>query len=378
LQGKISNMKVMIIGGHMAPALGLLHAVPKNWDIVYVGRKHVFEGDLGTSLEYETIKKKSIRFIPFTTGRLQRRLTTHTIPSLVKIPQGFFSAVLLLKKEKPDVVVGFGGYLSVPFGFAARLQDTPFLIHESTLHAGLANKILAPIAKKVCISWDSSRIYFPKSKTVLTGDPLLPFNEKIPKNLLPKSSESLPLLFIAGGSGGSHAVNTIIFNCLEQLVEKFRIIHQTGAAQEFGDYEKLLEKKKQLPKKLQERYAVMQFITPDVVNSVFALADIFIGRSGVNTVATLMLLKKKCILIPLSVGQKDEQLENAKLLQSAGLGIIIDQDTLSSDILLEKIQELLEEDSSSVSKWEIPVITNGAENLMKEVFVCAKSHHQEK
>ncbi|HYK08824.1 MAG TPA: UDP-N-acetylglucosamine--N-acetylmuramyl-(pentapeptide) pyrophosphoryl-undecaprenol N-acetylglucosamine transferase [Candidatus Eisenbacteria bacterium] len=362
----------------MAPALGFLNSLPQAWDVVYIGRKYAFEGDLGTSLEYETIKKQHIRFIPFTTGRLQRKFTSRTLPSLGKIPVGFFNALLLLKKEKPDVIMGFGGYLSVPICLAARLLSIPFLIHESSLGAGLANRILAPFATKVCISWDSSRAYFPSNKTILTGNPFLPFDQKLPKNLLPESVEALPLLFVAGGSGGSHIINTKLLQNLPLLLEKFRIIHQTGSSQEFGDFEKLLKEKEKLSKQLQDRYSVMQFIDPDVVNSVFANADLFIGRSGINTVATLYRLKKKAILIPLSVGQKNEQMENAKLLEAEGLGYIVSQNSLSLETLLQAIEKLQKGKTQNSPKWGIPILTNGAENLVKEVAVCTKLHPQEK
>src|SRR5579872_49459 len=159
-------MRVAVIGGHMAPAVGCIDKLPKDIDIVYIGREHIFEGDSGSSLEQEIITEKGIRFIPLQAGRVQRVLTQHTIPSLLKIPQGFTQALALLKKEKPDVIVGFGGYLSVPIGVAAALLGIPLIIHESTMAAGLANKILAPFAKRICISWESSRPYFPKNKTV--------------------------------------------------------------------------------------------------------------------------------------------------------------------------------------------------------------------
>lgn len=195
-------MKILIVGGHMAPALGLLDVLPKNIGVVYVGRAHVFEADEGESLEQKTIRERGIRFIPFKSGRMQRSLSRQTIPSLLKIPKGFTQALDILKKEKPDIVVGFGGYLSVPIGLAAKLMGIPLLIHESTLGAGLANKVLSPFANRICISWDSSRANFPQSKTVLTGNPLLPFRTKNKNLPLPVSKEKLPLIVVTGGSGG--------------------------------------------------------------------------------------------------------------------------------------------------------------------------------
>lgn len=371
-------MKIALIGGHMAPALGFISALPKNVDIVYIGRQHVFEGDSGNSLEYEKIREKGIPFSSFTTGRIQRGFGVHTIPSLLKLPKGFVNALQILTREKPDIVVGFGGYLSVPLGIAASILHIPLVIHEQTLDAGLANKFLASFAKKICISWDSSRLYFPKEKTVLTGIPLLPFHARIPQEVLPHSRESLPLLLITGGSGGSHVINDLLTQILPQLLSISKIIHQTGDAKEFRDYEKLLEKKNALPFSLQKRYSVVKFIDPEIINTLFEKTDVVIGRSGINTVAALLLLKKKCVLIPLPIGQKNEQLKNAQLLESEGLSIILKQQALSHELFYQTIMDQMKKTIHEKKKWEIPIKTHGADNLTKEVLSCLSQHHNEK
>lgn len=359
----------------MAPALGFLSAVPHGTDVVYVGRQHVFEADEGESLEQKTIRERGLRFIAFRSGRVQRRLSRQTIPSLLKIPKGFVQALQILKKEKPDIVIGFGGYLSVPLGIAAKMLGIPLLIHESTLRAGLANKVLAAFADCICISWESSRPYFPQKKITLTGNPLLPFVSSRTHLPLPESKEKLPLIMVTGGSGGSHVVNAIILQILPELLEKAKVVHQTGDAHAFGDYKKLLAKKKMLPRKLQQRYSVVQFIHPEIINTVFAKADLVIGRSGINTVASLLVLRKKAILIPLLVGQKNEQLNNAKLMESEGLATILDQKSLSAKILFTTIQDMLSHKTIETAKWQIPVITHGAEHMMKEVLRCVSSHN---
>lgn len=360
----------------MAPALGLVNALPKNATIVYVGRQHVFEGDEGESLEQKTIRERGIRFIPLKSGRVQRALTRQTIPSLLKVPRGFAQAVAILHKEKPDVVVGFGGYLSVPMGFAARLLHIPLIIHESTLGAGLANKILAPFAQKICISWDSSRAFFPENKTIVTGNPLLPFRTNAKQLPLPASKEHLPLIVVSGGSGGSHMVNIRIAHILPELLEIARVVHQTGDAKAFKDYDMLLAKKHTLSKKLQNRYFLVKFISPEDMNSVFAAADLVVGRSGINTVAALLILQKRALLIPLLVGQKNEQLQNAQLMESEGLAHIVDQHELSAKTLFQSIREMLLFKNPGKVKWHIPVIQKGAENLTKEVLQCVKSHKE--
>src|SRR3989344_2430412 len=107
-------MKIVIIGGHLAPALSVIEELDRSVEILYIGRKHALEGDSAVSLEYDTITKKSIAFVSLKTGRFQRSLTRHSFFSIVKIPVGLLQAIAVLKKFKPDVVVGFGGYVSFP------------------------------------------------------------------------------------------------------------------------------------------------------------------------------------------------------------------------------------------------------------------------
>lgn len=331
-------MKILVTGGHMGPALALIQALPKGDSVVYVGRSHVFEGDKGSSLEQTTIQHLGIPFVELTTGRIQRKFSPYTISSLFKIPRGIIQSLTILRKEKPDVVVGFGGYLSVPIGLAAFLLRIPLVIHEQTLSAGLANKLLAPFATTICISWPSSAASFPKKKTVLTGNPLLQ-KELLKEIKLPTSS--LPLVVVAGGSGGSHAINVLIEENLQELLSVCRVVHQTGDAQEFGDYSRLQTLSATLPQELQKRYVLTKFISPSEVEGLFEKADVVVSRSGINTVSLLMHLKKPAILIPLPSGQKNEQLANAKLYSSTGLGVVLPQTMATGSSLFKQITAMI-------------------------------------
>ncbi len=158
-------MKLLIVaggGGHFAPALAVIEKLPKDWELLVVGRKYVFEGDQSFSLEYQTAKKLNIPFKPLTTGRLQRKFTKYTINSLLKIPVGLAQATAILNGFKPDVVLSFGGYVSVPITLSASILRIPIVIHEQTLEAGVANKLVARFARKICISWEQFGEVFSK------------------------------------------------------------------------------------------------------------------------------------------------------------------------------------------------------------------------
>lgn len=337
-------MKLLIVaggGGHFAPALAVYNSLPKDWEVLVVGRKHAFEGDSAKSFEYLTAEKLEIPFVPLTTGRLQRKMTKYTFSSLLKIPGGLMQATKILKDFKPDVVLSFGGYVAVPIALAAKALRIPIVVHEQTLHAGLANKVVSKIANKVCISWKFSEQFFPADKIILTGNPLREeFLEHADGSML-RENRRVPLLYITGGSGGAHGINVLVEQSIEELLEKYLVIHQTGDAKEFEDFDRLERLKTILPDHLQKRYEVRKFVPPDQVVSMLVNADLVIARSGIGTVSELLYLGKPCMLIPLPYGQQNEQLTNAQFVQSTGLGEVYEQDILTPELFVEKVDEMI-------------------------------------
>lgn len=372
-------MKVLITGGHMAPALAVIEALPKDIEVVYVGRKHPFEGDKGISLEYQTITSYGIPFICLSTARIQRVLTFHTLPSLLKFPMGFFHALRILKKEKPDLVVGFGGYISFPVGIASKILGIPLIIHEQTFKAGLANRLLSKFAQIICISWEDSKKYFPEKNVVVTGNPLMKNNPtKDIDSLLPLSKENLPLLVVTGGSAGSHAINLLIESSLEILLEKYKILHQTGDAKEFNDFQRLMQKNTTLPQKLQKRYSVQKFIDTKNIYTIFQKADLVIGRAGINTITTLLHLQKPSFLIPLLSGQQNEQLTNALFLKKCGLANVYEQEGLSPSGFVEEIDGMIKSIRTYSLKQKIVLPKDAAQKMSTIIQLCMEPSKKEK
>jgi UDP-N-acetylglucosamine--N-acetylmuramyl-(pentapeptide) pyrophosphoryl-undecaprenol N-acetylglucosamine transferase len=296
------------------------------------------EGDGAFSLEYQKITSLGIRFENLTTGRLQRKFTRFTLYSLFKLPIGFLQAFKELAVYKPDVVACFGGYLQVPVVLAAYLLHIPVITHEQTRKAGLANKLIAPFAKTICISWPESARYFPKSKTALTG---LPLRKEFFQEPAAAKDANRKEIYITGGSLGAHAINVLVEGALQKLLEKFFIIHQTGDAKEYKDFERLEKIKGGLPKDLQDKYELVKFIDPKDTAEIMNSADLVISRSGMNTVAELMYLEKPCLLIPLPHGQAEEQLGNALSLEKLGIAHVLRQQELTPEILYSQITEFI-------------------------------------
>lgn len=350
-------MKVLITGGHLSPAASLIERAPSDWEIFFVGRKSSFEGENTDSLEYQTVSSLDIPFFSLPSSRLQRRFTRHTLPSLAKIPFVVFKSISILRKTKPDVVVGFGGYVSLPVCIAARFLNIPVVIHEQTSEAGAANKIISKWAKKVCISWQSSFDFFPKEKTTLTGNPLRTAIIKAKNH----EKTDKKVIFVTGGSAGAHFINKLIGDSLIPLLEKYYIVHQVGDSRKFNDFEYLHGLKRQLPEGLSEKYVLTKFIPLSEIGKIMQLSTIVVGRAGVNTVSELLYLEKPSLLIPLPFSQKNEQLKNANFLKEMGLAQVLFQDSATPDRFISLIDSMMEE----IEKYKV--------NIQAEVLLTEDS-----
>lgn len=330
--------KILLTGGHLSPLLAVYEVLKNETAVVVIGRRYTFEADKTESLEYALFKKEPVSFYDVNAPRLQRRYSKNTLISFFKSPQALLKASKILRKEKPDAVLIFGGYIGIPVAISSYLQKIPIVIHEQTLTAGLANRIIGKWATKICVSFPESEKYFDKKKVILTGNP-------VRKEIFQIKSEfdipqDKPLLYITGGSTGSHAINSLIFDMIPTLLNEFNIIHQTGDAQEFKDYDVLSQKREELPEELQKRYILRKFILPTEIGWLYKNAEIILSRAGINTITELLALSKKALLIPLPYGQRNEQLKNAQMFIGFGLGDYILQDEANPEIIMKKLQIL--------------------------------------
>lgn len=332
-------MKIVLIGGHLSPALSVLEALPKDIKVLFIGRKYAFEGDSALSLEYKTITQLKIPFVGLNTGRLQRKLTRFTIFSLLKLPFGIIKSFLILIKFEPDVVVGFGGYVSIPVALCAFILRIPVVVHEQTMEAGLANRLICRFAKKICISWQTSRKYFPEDKVVMTGNPIRKFPILNPSagGQFTIFNNKLPTIYITGGSSGSHFINGLIEGIIKKLLETYNIIHQAGDAHEYHDFNRLDQLRRSLPEKLRDSYILEKFIDSSEIGELINSSSLIISRSGMNTITELIYFEKPALLIPLPFSQNNEQLKNARFLEKLGLGKVLQQTELDAEKLFQAI-----------------------------------------
>lgn len=335
--------RIFITGGHFAPALAVIEELLSRggFEIFYIGRKFAMEDDRAEALEYRELS--NLRYLTITTGRLQRKFFVdvwQSVKALAKIVVGFGQSFFWVIKYRPDVVLSFGGYVALPVVISGFVLGVPVVTHEQTAVSGLANKIIAFFAEKILVSWPASLARFPEEKVVLTGNPVRKGILAASKIRL-KDKEHRPVIYITGGNLGSHAINEAVARVLPDLLEKYEVIHQTGASEKFRDFEKLSETVRGLPDALRRRYRVFEFLSTEEADHALRSADLVVGRAGANTVTELLVLGKPALLIPIPWAGGNEQLENARLLDRLGMAEIIPQDELTTKTLLLSIEKMM-------------------------------------
>lgn len=328
--------KVVITGGHFTPGLALIESLnKKDWETHWIGDENAVSGKNVKTLESRILPGISIPFHKISTAKFHRDSLVRSILLFWKLPFGFIQSFTILLNLRPDIVVSLGSYLSVPVCFSAYLLGIPVLVHEQTASSGLANRMVAKIAKKVAISFPSSTKYFPAGKTVLTGNLIRSSIFEI-ADLRRKKSVSRPYqIYITGGSRGSQAINNAVYESMEKLLEYGAIIHQCGSL----DIDRLEKKADALPPNLRKMYKVSPVFEPKEVEDIFAKVDFAISRSGANTVSELAAIGIPAIFIPLPNAADNEQTKNARLLVEAGTSIILPQDRLTPGSLVQAVDQ---------------------------------------
>lgn len=338
MKPNISEKRIVITGGHLTPAFAVLELLKtKGWKIYWFGEKKAVSGSEVKTLEYKVIPEYGIPFYSIASAKLRRSAKLKSLLFLWKIPFGIFQSLFFLLDTKPDVVLSFGGYLSVPVVVASWTLRIPIILHEQTAAPGLANKIVARFATKVAISFPETQTAFPKSKVVLTGNPMRRNIFRIAFARRGKRLSNPPVLYITGGSRGSRVVNQSVLSVLPELLGMFMVYHQTGDL----DFPSFLALRNKLSEEIRKRYNVSANYSFTQVEKIFERVDVAISRSGANSVLEFAALGVPSILIPLPHAGSKEQEANARVLASSGLAIILPQDKLSGALLTVKLREIL-------------------------------------
>ena len=312
--------------GHVTPNLALVPRLKeRGYEILYIGSYTGIEKELagGAGLAYRGISS----------GKLRRYIDLKNLSDPFRVIKGYFQARKLMKEFRPDIVFSKGGFVAVPVTLAAKHCHIPVIAHESDMTPGLANKLAAPAATKICCNFPETCQYLPKGKAVLSGSP-------IREEILTGSREaglqtagfdgSKPVLMIIGGSLGAVHVNDAVRSILPQLLEKYDIIHICGRGNLDQDKMELAG------------YRQFEYVKEEL-RDLFAAADIVISRAGANAICELLALHKPNLLIPLSAAaSRGDQLLNAASFEKQGFSLVLQEEDMTDEALLSKVQELWE------------------------------------
>ncbi len=320
--------KIVLTGGgsagHVTPNIALIPALKRaGFEIYYIGSY--------SGIEKKLIEDYKIPYFGISTGKLRRYFDPKNFTDPFRVLKGFSEATKLLRRIKPDVVFSKGGYVSVPVVRAAGLLKIPYIVHESDMTPGLANKLSMSGASKICCNFPETMRVLPADKAVLTGTPI---REELGKGSRQEGKkfcgfeDDKPVLMVIGGSLGAQSVNETVRFALPRLLPHFNIVHICGK-------EKMDNLKLSVP-----GYKQFEYVKNEL-KDIFAMADIVVSRAGANSLCELLALRKPNILIPLSTrSSRGDQMLNARSFEQQGFSMVIDNDELDEDILVETIDEL--------------------------------------
>ncbi len=357
-------------GGHFFPALAvarLLKSQTNPWEIFFIGTK----GGLDETL----LQKEGFQFESISGCGLPQKINLGVFKWVFSLILSLAQMQKIFKKRKPDILLSFGGYISVAPVLIARWMKIPVVIHEANIHPGRANRFLARWAQAICTTFPmtecSSRRQNLKSKTLckerhhLTGLPLRPNFLQVTREQALKDLGLDPekfIILVMGGSLGSKRINDCLLDTVHQLgafTEKVQILHITGQK----DYERIKASYHHTTSRtvkdgsdnvgpasrLNERwcdhpngvsYQIYAFM--ENVERAFKCANLFIGRAGASTIAEITYCGLPSILIPYPYAIENHQEINATYLGDKGATCMLKETDLSPEVLTKEIVRFIE------------------------------------
>jgi len=306
-------------GGHIFPGLAVAQALrAQGWQVHWLGAP--------ASMESRLVPPRGFAFeaVTFSGVRGKGLATLALLP--VRLLRACWQSLQVLARVRPDVVLGFGGYISLPGGLMAWLRRTPLVLHEQNSVAGAANKVLARLARRVFCAFPHAL-----AGAQHVGNPLRAefLQQPLPAQRFAGRSGPLRIL-VLGGSLGAQALNQIVPQALAQLPAAARpiVVHQSG---------------EQHIEALRSAYAqadVQAELTPFIEHtaSAMARADLVICRAGASTVTEIAAVGAAALFVPFPAAVDDHQTHNARFLADQGAAWLMPQSTLTAQSLAQWLQ----------------------------------------
>lgn len=352
-------------GGHIYPAIAIANALRRKQpdaDILFVGA----EG----KMEMDRVPKAGYPIEGLWISGFHRQLTLRNLMFPFKLIHSMWNARKIVKRFKPDAVIGTGGYASGPTLRMAKGITT--ILQEQNSYAGVTNKLLAEKADKVCVAYDNMNRYFPKEKIVLTGNPvrqdILDLSGKEAEGIQYYNMDSSKkTILIIGGSLGARTLNHSLRDAHDILKEQsdVQVLWQCGKIyyEEFKDCATA-----QLP-----NVSITQFI--DRMDLAYAMSDLVISRAGAISISELCLVKKPVILVPSPNVAEDHQTKNALALVEKDAAIMVEDKNAKKTLIPTAIKTLNDNSLSqrlvqNIAKLGMP---NSADRIADVILELVKN-----
>jgi len=353
-------------GGHIFPALAIAKALEKkvsNIEILFVGATG--------KMEMSKIPAEGYKIKGLWISGLQRRITIKNLYFPFKVISSLLKARRIIKKFKPDIAIGTGGYASGPLLYVAAKKNIPTLVQEQNSYPGITNKVLSKVVDKVCVAYDNMEQFFPKNKIIFTGNPIrqdvLEFASKKQLGISHFNlEENKKTVLVIGGSLGARTINEAIDENISFFVENnLNLIWQTGIS-----YQKKAEKS--VKEKAVKGINVYTFIKE--MDKAYGAADIIISRAGAIAISELCCIAKPTILIPSPNVSEDHQTKNAQAVVNKKAALLV-KDNEAGSKLVNCLRELY--DDTVMQKELIRNIKNlavmdAADKIANEALILSK------
>lgn len=350
-------MKVVITaggtGGHIFPALALISKLKekeKDVDILYIGTTNRMEKDI--------IPKEGIPYIGIEMIGLNRKNIFKNIDVMKTYLKAVSKAKAELTKFKPDIVIGFGGYISAPVIYAAHKLKIKTIIHEQNSIPGVSNKFLSRYVDKVLVSFKESIKDFPNDKTIYTGNPRseqIKDIEKIDKTTLGFKKDKA-LIIIVMGSLGSLTMTKKLKETLPLFKNKdYQVLLITGKDY-YDEYKDI---------KLSSNVKLVPFY-----NNLLGLmkdADLIVTRSGASTIAEITSIGLPAIMVPSPYVTNNHQYVNAKSLEDDGACIILKEEDFDKNSLVDLLDKTIN-DKKKLNSMRSALLKRGVTDSATRIY----------
>ena len=330
-----------VTGGHFYPIIAIAEAIEDK-----VAEKRLLKPALyfmaPSRYNPRALFDHEIEFIRVPAGKMRRYFSLLNFTDLIKTAFGVLTAIIRMYTIYPDIVFGKGGHGSFPALLAARILEIPVIIHESDSAPGRVNAWAGKFAKKIAISYPSAAEYFDKNKVAFTGSPVrkdvaTPLTNGAHEFL--ELEEKTPVILVIGGSQGAQAINDCVIEALPELVEKYQIIHQTGRKN--IDEVRITAGSTLKGNQYAYRYHPFDYLNDLAMRMSAGTADIVVSRAG-SSIFEIALWGKPSIIIPLPPSVSHDQTTNAFAYAKTGAATVIEENNLSSHILVAEISRIVE------------------------------------